>query len=170
MTVHVHRVIATNAARENHVLWHDRDPLGMDGAQVRVFKESDEVGFTRFLQSQNGRALETNVRLVVLSNFANKTLEGRHANEQVRALLVLANLAEGDGARAVAVGLFNPTGRRRMLLVGLERGQNLPGGLASGRLAGGLLGASHGVFTCGWKGMYTFPDELFSQTLSCGKF
>lgn len=136
-----------------HVFWHDRDPLGVDGAQVRIFKETDQVGFARFLKGQNRSALETNVRLVILSNFANKALEGRHANEQVRALLVLADLAERDRARAVAVRLFNPPGRRRTLLAGLERGQNLPGGLASGRLAGGLLGASHDVFTCGWKSM-----------------
>src|SRR4051812_35485507 len=38
------RALSTNAARELDVLGHDGDALGMDGAQVGVLKEPNEVG------------------------------------------------------------------------------------------------------------------------------
>lgn len=51
------------------VLWHDGYTFGVDGAQIGVFEQSDEVGFRSFLQSHDGRALETQVGLEVLSDL-----------------------------------------------------------------------------------------------------
>jgi len=45
--------------------------------------------------------------------------------------------------RTVTVGLLDPSGSRSALASGLG-GELLPGSLSSGRLAGGLLGTSHG--------------------------
>ena len=44
--------LATNAARELNVLGHDGDALGMDGAQVGVLEESDEVCFRCLLEKK----------------------------------------------------------------------------------------------------------------------
>ena len=45
-----------------NVLRHDGNSLSVDGTQIRVFKETNEVSLTGFLQSYESRALETEVR------------------------------------------------------------------------------------------------------------
>jgi hypothetical protein len=52
--------------------------------------------------------------LEVLRNLAHEALEGQLADEQLRRLLVAADLAERDGTRAEAVGLLDTTGRGRL--------------------------------------------------------
>ena len=42
--------LATDAACQLDILRHDRDALGVDGAQVGVLEEADEVGLRRLLQ------------------------------------------------------------------------------------------------------------------------
>ena len=34
----------SNARRALDVLWHDGNTLGVDGAQIRIFKKSDQIG------------------------------------------------------------------------------------------------------------------------------
>ena len=64
------------------------------------------------------------------------------ADEELSGLLVLADLAEGDGSRAVPMRLLDSTCGRGALSGSLG-GELLTGSLASGRFAGGLLGTSH---------------------------
>ena len=87
------RALATDATRQLDVLGHDGDALGMDGAQVGVLKQADQVGLGRLLQREDGAGLEAQVGLEVLRNLANQALERQLADEQLRALLVLADLA-----------------------------------------------------------------------------
>lgn len=47
----------------------DSDTLGVDSAKVGVLEEGDEVGLNRLLEGTDGRALEAEVGLEVLSNF-----------------------------------------------------------------------------------------------------
>ena len=49
----------------------DGDTLGVDGAQVGVLKEGDEVRLNRLLQSADGGRLESEVGLEVLGNLTN---------------------------------------------------------------------------------------------------
>ena len=99
------RALATDAAGELDVLGHDGDALGVDRAQVGVLEQAHQVGLAGLLQRQDGAALEAQVGLEVLGDLADQALEGQLADQQLRALLVLADLAQGDGARAVPVGL-----------------------------------------------------------------
>lgn len=69
----------------------------MDGAQVGVFEEGDEVGLNGLLKSTNGGRLEAEVRLEVLSDFTDETLEGELANQELSGLLVATDLTESDG-------------------------------------------------------------------------
>jgi hypothetical protein len=48
----------------------DSDTLGVDGAQVGVLEEGDEVRLDRLLEGADGRALEAEVGLEVLGNLA----------------------------------------------------------------------------------------------------
>ena len=134
--------LAADPAGELDVLGHDRDALGVDGAQVGVLEEADEVGLRGLLEREDGGALEAQVGLEVLGDLADEALERELADQQVRGLLVPADLAEGDGARAVAVGLLDAASGRGRLASGLG-GELLARGLASGALAGGLLGTGH---------------------------
>lgn len=44
--------LSSNSSGQLDVLWHDGDTLGMDGTQVGVFKKTNQVGFTGFLQNK----------------------------------------------------------------------------------------------------------------------
>lgn len=69
----------------------------MDGAQVGVFEERDQVGLNGLLQSADGRALEAEVGLEVLSDLTNQTLERQLADQELSRLLVATDLTESDG-------------------------------------------------------------------------
>ena len=87
------------------VLGLDGDTLGVDGAQVGVFEERDEVGLNGLLESTDGGRLETQVRLEVLSNLTNQTLEREFADEELSGLLVATNLTESDGSFELYVSI-----------------------------------------------------------------
>jgi len=136
------RTLSANTAGELNVLGHDGDTLGVDGAQVGVLEQADEVGLGGFLEGQDGRSLETQVGLEVLGNLTDKTLEGQLADQQVGGLLVTTNLTESDGTGSVAVGLLYTSGGRGGL-TGSFGGELLTRSFASGGFTGGLFGAGH---------------------------
>ena len=102
--------LAADAAGELDVLGHDGDALGVDGAEVGVLEEADQVRLGCLLQGEDGGGLKAQVRLEVLGNLAHEALEGKLADEKLGGLLVLADLAERDRAGAVAVGLLDAWG------------------------------------------------------------
>ena len=55
--------LSTDAAGKLDVFGHDGDPPGVDGAQVGVLEESDQVSLAGFLQSRDGGALEAQLGL-----------------------------------------------------------------------------------------------------------
>ena len=136
---------ATNAAGQLDVLGHDGDALGVDGAQVGVLEQADQVGLAGLLQGADGRRLEPQVGLEVLGDLTDQALEGQLADEQLGGLLVPPDLPEGHRAGPVPVGLLDAPGGGGGL-AGSLGGQLLPGGLASGGLTGGLLGTCHPAF------------------------
>ena len=90
---------ATDTTGELNVLRHDGDSLGMDGTQVGVFKESNQVGLRGFLKSHNSAGLEPQISLEILGNFSHQSLEGKLADKQFGRFLVATNFTEGDGSR-----------------------------------------------------------------------
>ena len=72
--------LSSDSAGQLNVLGHDGDALGVDGAQVGVFKQTNKVSLACFLKSHHSRALETQIGLEVLSDFSHKTLEGQLAD------------------------------------------------------------------------------------------
>lgn len=69
----------------------------MDGAQVGVLKERDEVSLNGLLESTDGGRLEAKVRLEVLSDFTDQALERQLADQQLGGLLVTTDFTESDG-------------------------------------------------------------------------
>ncbi|CAN0911056.1 hypothetical protein LINGRAPRIM_LOCUS1395, partial [Linum grandiflorum] len=90
----------------------DGDPLGVNGAEIGVLEQSDEVSLGGLLESGDGGALEPEIGLEVLSDLTDEALEGELADEELSALLVLADLAEGDGSWPESVGLLHSAGCR----------------------------------------------------------
>lgn len=91
------RALTTEAAGKLDILALDGDTLGVDGAQVGVLEERDEVSLDGLLEGADGGALEAEVRLEVLSNLTDKALEGQLADEELSGLLVTTDLTESDG-------------------------------------------------------------------------
>ena len=63
----------TNAAGELHVARHDGHALGVDGAKIRIFKETHKIGLGRLLKSQNCRSLEPQISLELCSHTTTTT-------------------------------------------------------------------------------------------------
>ena len=136
--------LSTDPPGQLDVLGHDGDTLGVDGAQVGVLKQTDEVSLAGLLESHDSRGLEPEVSLEVLGDLSHQTLEGQLADEELSGLLVSPDLTESHSSGPVSVGLLDSSGGGGGLPSGLGC-QLLPWGLSSGGLTGGLLGASHDV-------------------------
>ena len=95
--------LSTDPPRQLDVLGHDGDPLGMDGAEVGVLEQPDEVGLGCLLQGHDGGALEAEVGLEVLCDLSDEALEGQFPDQELGGLLVTSDLPEGNGARTVPV-------------------------------------------------------------------
>ncbi|CAL8136754.1 unnamed protein product [Orchesella dallaii] len=126
------------------IFGHDGDTLGVNCTQVGVLKKTNQVSFRGFLQSHNSRALETQVGLEILSDFSNKPLEGQLADEELSALLVTTDFSEGDGTRAITMGLLDTSGGWGTLTSCLRR-KLLTRSFSSRGFTGSLLGTSHFV-------------------------
>jgi len=101
------------------VLWHNGHTLGVNGAQVCVLKQTDQVSFAGLLKGTDGCTLEPEISFEVLSNFSDQPLERQFADEKLGGFLVATDLTEGDSTGAVPVGLLDTAGR----------GGRLPGSL-----------------------------------------
>ena len=135
--------LSTDPPGELDVLGHDGDPLGVDGAQVGVLKQTNKVGLAGLLEGHDGRGLEPEVSLEVLGDLSHQTLEGQLADEELSGLLVSPDLTESHSSGPVSVGLLDSSGGGGRL-PGSLGGQLLPGSLSSGGLTGGLLSTGHG--------------------------
>ena len=113
------------------VLGHDRHSLGVDRAQIRVLEQADQISLAGLLQGHDGRALEAQIGLEVLSDLPNETLEREFTNQQLGTLLVATDLSQGDCPWPVTMGLLHSARRWSALSRSLRR-QLLPGSLASG--------------------------------------
>ena len=79
----------------------------MDRAQVGIFKETNHVGFARFLDGEDGLRLEPQIRLVLGGDLSDQALEGQLPDEQLGRLLELADLAECNRARSESMWLLD---------------------------------------------------------------
>ena len=102
--------LTTNTTSQLNILWHNRHTLGVDSTKVSILKQTNEVGLRCLLKGKDGSRLETKVRLEVLCNLTDKTLEGCLADEKLRGLLVFTNLTKGHGSGTVTVGLLDASG------------------------------------------------------------
>lgn len=134
--------LATDTSGQLDVLRHDGHTLSMDGAEVGVLEESDQVSLAGLLQSHDGRALEAQISLEVLSDLTYKTLEWQLADEKLGGLLVTTDLTESNCSGPVTMGLLHASSGRGALASGLG-GQLFAWSLAPGGFTSGLLSTGH---------------------------
>jgi len=135
--------LSTDPPGQLDVLGHDGDTLGVDGAQVGVLEQPDQVGLTGLLKSSNGGRLEPEISFEILSDLSHETLEGQLPDEQLSGLLVSSDLTKSDCSWPVSVGLLHSSCGGGGL-PGSLGGQLLPGSFSSGGFTSGLLGTGHG--------------------------
>ena len=135
--------LTTDSAGELHVLGHDGDSLGVDGAEVGVLEEADHVSLGGLLEGKDGRGLETELVSVLRSDLTDESLEGELSDEELGALLETSDLTESDGTGSEAVGLLDARGSGLGLLGSSLVSDVLSGVLGAGVLASSLLGAGH---------------------------
>ena len=136
------RSLSTDSAGELHVLGHDGDSLGVDGAEVGVFEKSDHVGFSGLLEGEDGGRLESKVSLEVVSDFSNESLERKLSDEEFSGFLESSDLSEGDGSWSESVGSLDSTGGWG-LTFGLLVSDVFSWLLSTGHFSSGMLGSCH---------------------------
>ena len=136
------RSLASQSSGQLDVLLLDGDSLGVDGTQVGVLKQGDQVGLNGLLQSTNGRGLESQVGLEILGNLSHQSLERQLSDQELSRLLESSDLSQGNGTWLISVRLLD-TASGWGGLSGSLRGQLLSWGLATGGLSSCLFGSSH---------------------------
>jgi len=99
----------TDTSCQLDVLWHDSNSLSVNGTQVSVFKQADQVTFASFLEGHDCGALESEIGLEVLGNFSHESLERQLSDQQLSGLLVSSDLSQGNGSWSVSVRLLHTT-------------------------------------------------------------
>ena len=88
------------------ILRHDCDAFGMNGAQVSVFKKTDEMCLCRLLQCQDCPTGKVEPAFKVLGNFPYQSLKGKPPYQKFSRLLKPTNLTKGHSTRPIPVWLF----------------------------------------------------------------
>ena len=92
------------------------------------------TGLNGLLESSDGRRLESEIGLEVLSDLTNQSLEREFADQELSGFLVSSDLTESDGSWLVSVGLLDTSGRWCGFTSSL-RSELLTRGLATSGLA-----------------------------------
>ncbi len=68
--------LSTDSSGELHVLLHDGHSVGVDCAQVGIFKQTNNVHLSCFLDSKECLGLESELGVNAFANSSNESLEG----------------------------------------------------------------------------------------------
>ena len=134
--------LTSDSSGELHVLGHDGDSSGVDGAQVGVLEEANHVGLGGLLKGKDGGRLESQVVLEVVGDLSHESLERKLSNEELGGLLESSDLSQGDGAGSESVGSLDSSGDGGLAL-GVLGSDVLSGLLGAGVLSSGVLGSGH---------------------------
>ena len=102
-------MFSSDAPCEHYVLGHDCHTLGMKSTQIGVFENTNEIGLSSLLYRHQSRALEPNILLHRHGDLADKALERKLANKQLRGLLISANFTKSNSSRSVPMWFLDAT-------------------------------------------------------------
>ena len=101
--------LASYSSGELHVLGHDGNSLGVDGEEVGVIEETNEVCLSCLLEAEDSGALPSEVLVDISRDIFDESLEGELFDEELGGLLETSDVAESDGAGSESVGLLDTT-------------------------------------------------------------
>jgi len=70
----------------------------MDGTEIGVLEETNEISLRGLLKGGDGRRLKAQIVFESGSNLTNEALEGKLANQQISALLITTDFTKGHGS------------------------------------------------------------------------
>jgi hypothetical protein len=114
----------------------------VDGAQVGIFEQANQVGLGGLLQGQDGGALKSQLSLEFVGDLSYQSLEGEFSHQQFSRFLVFPDFPQGDGAWSVTVGLLHASGGGGRF-AGCLGGDVFPGGFSSGGFSCCVFGSGH---------------------------
>jgi len=164
--------LTSKTTGELDVLGLDRNTLGVNGGQVGVLEERDEVSLGRLLESHDGGGLESKVGLEVLSDLTDETLEtGEKGKRQSVANLIfcLERQKPASSIVEVEVDMMDARELADEELSRLLVSSNFTEGDRSGSVSVRLLDTTSGGrrFTSGLGGKL-LARSLSSSRLACG--
>ena len=90
--------VSSDSPGESHVFLLDRNSVGMDAAQVSIFKDTNEVSFGGLLEGKKGLSLESEVVIDISYYFSHKSLEWSSWKKEACALLISFDLSESNSS------------------------------------------------------------------------
>jgi len=97
----------------------------MEGAEVCVFKQADNVCLGRLLKSRRRGQLEAQARVEFVCDLTHHALKGETTDQEVGGFLVLAYLSQSHGAGTISVRLLNTHCKGELVLADRFRCQHL---------------------------------------------
>ena len=91
-------VVASDSSGQLHVFSHHGDSVGVDGTEVGVFEEASEIGFSGFLESDQGLGLESEFIVDTRSERSHDSVEWSSWQQHIGRLLISLDFSESDGA------------------------------------------------------------------------
>ena len=123
--------LTSDSPSELDILSHDCHTLSVDGSEVGVLEQTNEVSLSGLLEGKNCARLEAKISLEVLSNLSDETLERKLSDQELSALLISSDLSKSHSTRSISVRLLNSSSRGHRL-AGCLGSELLPWGLSSG--------------------------------------
>lgn len=105
------RSFTSQSSSQLDILLLDGDTLGVDGCQIGVFKQRDQVRFNRLLQGPDGWRLEPQVCLEILRDLPDQSLEGQLSDQKFGRFLKSSDFSQRDGTWLISVWFLDTTGR-----------------------------------------------------------
>jgi hypothetical protein len=81
----------------------------VEGTEVGVFEETNEVSLSSLLECKDSGALESDVLVELRSDPADESLEGELSDEELGGLLETTDLMENNTAGSESAGLIDST-------------------------------------------------------------
>ena len=98
--------LSPNTSGQLDILWHDRDTFGVNGAQVSVFKKTEEICLCRLLQCQDCPTGKVEPAFKVLGNLPYQSLKGKPPYQKFSRLLKPDESHEGPQYQAYTCVAF----------------------------------------------------------------
>ena len=95
-------MISSDSSGELHVFLHDGGSLGVDGAEVGVLEDTDEISLRCFLKGYESLSLESEVLIDRSANVSHKSVEWSSWEKHVGGFLISLDLSKSDGTCSVS--------------------------------------------------------------------